>query len=226
MIHVPCTHGQSDWHWLRLGLPTASQMGRILTPKKREYAAGAQSYIAELLAETFTGIPHDAGSNAFMERGSELEDKARAFYLMENGGTLSDGGVCLLDSKLAACSPDFLVGDDGGGEIKCRNATKHVAALLEGDSEAFAQVQACLWITGRKWWDLVSFNPLLPSTIQRVQRDEAYIAALDKAMHEQFLPALQRARQALLALGAKPATRLAQEFASSLAMRPDASDPF
>lgn len=225
MIHLDVVQGQAEWHWARLGIPTASNFDRILTPKKREYSKAADTYIHELCAEWLTGIPHGSDSSAFMDRGTDLEARARAYYELQQGVTVTNGGVCLLDSKLAACSPDFLVGDDGGGEIKCRSAAKHVAGLLEGDSEAFAQIQGNLWITGRKWWDSENFNPVLPSSIVRVERDEAYIAALDSAL-TRFWKDLQVARDTLLALGAVPATKLAQEFSSSLAMRPDSGDPW
>ena len=40
-----------------------------------------------------------------------------------------------------------------------------------------------MWITGRKWWRFVSFNPDFPERLQLVvrtiQRDDAYIDALE-----------------------------------------------
>ena len=37
---------------------------------------------------------------------------------------------------------------------------------------------ACLWVTGREWWDFVSYHPDMPVLLTRVYRDEEYIAAL------------------------------------------------
>ncbi len=40
-----------------------------------------------------------------------------------------------------------------------------------------------MWVTGRKWWDFQSYDPRLPAPlrryIQRVPRDDAYIAMLE-----------------------------------------------
>ena len=45
------------------------------------------------------------------------------------------------------------------------------------------QVQGQLWITGREWCDFVSFDPRMPGPlklyVQRIERDDAYIAALE-----------------------------------------------
>ena len=45
------------------------------------------------------------------------------------------------------------------------------------------QVQGQLWITGRAWIDFVSFDPRMPKEfqvyIERIERDDAYIATLD-----------------------------------------------
>ena len=49
-------------------------------------------------------------------------------------------------------------------------------------SEHVAQVQGSLWVTGRQWWDFVSYSPGLPPLITRVERDEPYIATLAKAV--------------------------------------------
>jgi len=44
------------------------------------------------------------------------------------------------------------------------------------------QVQGLMLITGRAWWDFVSFDPRLPEDlrlyVQRIERDEGVCAAL------------------------------------------------
>ena len=46
------------------------------------------------------------------------------------------------------------------------------------------QVQGLLWITGRAWWDFTSYDPRLPvplnQHIQRIERDDGYIAILER----------------------------------------------
>lgn len=40
-----------------------------------------------------------------------------------------------------------------------------------------------MWITGRKWWDFVSYDPRMPEHlqlfVQRIERDEKYVADLE-----------------------------------------------
>lgn len=215
MIVLDVPQGSPAWHFARLGIPTASQFSRIMTAKTRKLAAGSETYMHELLAEWLLGIPNALEARGFLERGHDLESQAVAWYEFQRGLETTPVGVCLRDDRLVACSPDRLVGEDGGMEIKCPSAKGHVANVLGMGDEYFAQVQGNLWITGRKWWDLVSFHPSIPSVIVRIERDEAYIAALDAAVSE-FLVRLVDARARLVEHGAQPATELSPDFAATL----------
>jgi len=225
VIALGCKQGSEEWHFARLGIPTASQFSRILTPAKREYAKGAETYMHELLAEWLTGIPFGSESSGFMERGIDQEAKAVEYYEFERNVTVSRVGVCLRDDKLVGCSPDFLEGDDSGGEVKVPSAKNHIANLLNGTEDHFAQVQGNMWIAERKKWNLISYHSTLPKLIVPITRDDAYLLALDKAM-TRFLGELAAARQRLLDLGAVPAKGLDAAFRSGLAMKPGAENPF
>lgn len=171
--------GTMEWALGRLGIPTASQFDRILTPKTRKASAGVHSYRAELLAEWLMGQPLDWGTSAWMERGTELEDEARRWYEMDRGVDVAQVGVALRDDGMVGGSPDGLVGEDGGLEIKCPAAVQHVKYLLGVDELAHVgQVQGYLYLTGRQWWDVLSYNPELPAVVRRVERDEDYLEAL------------------------------------------------
>ena len=78
-------------------------------------------------------------------------------------------------------SPDGLVGADGGLEIKCPAPSTHVKYLRDGKLPVAykQQVMGCLWITGRSWWDFVSYHESMPALLIRVERDEDYIKALE-----------------------------------------------
>ena len=87
-------------------------------------------------------------------------------------------------SLMAGCSPDGLIGADGGCEIKSVIPTVQLDTILAGGypSEHRAQIQGNLWITGRAWWDFCSFSPDMPEHLRtyifRVARDESYILNL------------------------------------------------
>jgi hypothetical protein len=73
-----------------------------------------------------------------------------------------------------------LIGVDGGIEIKCPLPHTHIAYLREGvvPSKYIPQIQGCLWITGREWWDFMSYHPAMEDLIVRVERDNEYIKKL------------------------------------------------
>lgn len=224
MIIIDAQQGSYEWLKSRLGIPTASQFHRLVTPKKLEPSAQIKDYAAQLLAEWITGEPLDDADarSQFMERGSDLEAEAIANYEFDTMTEARRVGFVKRDDGRAGCSPDLLIGDDGGADIKCRSAHKHVAALLDPESERTAthlQLQGCMWICERQWWDVYGYNPAFPRSQIRVERDDRIIGAIDgavNALHE----VLEAGRIALLALGAKPRL-LMPDDASCKARRED-----
>jgi len=165
-------------------------------------AAASVKYMHELLAEWATGYPADWGSTDFAERGKELEPEARDYYELQTDTEVQQVGFVLRDDGMVGASPDGLVADPGGLEIKCFGAKHHVAVLL-GEPFATLQVQGSLWVCEREWWDVLAYNPEMPSRIERVYRDESYISDLAAAV-DVFNDKLLTARQTLLALGVEP----------------------
>ena len=171
--------GSQEWLQSRLGKPTASNFGKLITPTGKP-SSSAEGYINELIAQRITGeIPEFYKSEA-MERGNELEPHAKATYELTRDVEVVEVGLCLHDEFDCGASPDGLVGDDGGLEIKCPLPHNHVAYLRAGDvpSKYIPQIQGCMWITGREWWDFMSYHPSMEDLIVRVYRDEAYIKKL------------------------------------------------
>jgi hypothetical protein len=183
MIVIPVVQGSQDWRTAKLGIPSASNAHRIITPKTRKPSAQADRYLCELVAERLLGYPADSASSEFMLRGTELEKAAVSAYEYGRGIDTVTTGFCLTDDRRYGCSPDRLVADDGILQVKCVNAAAHVAALLEmKDDEHFAQCQMELLVTGRRWVDLMFYNGLLPERIVRIARDEDFITELRAAL--------------------------------------------
>ncbi len=205
-----CPQGGSAWHKARLGIPTASSFDKILTPSTRKLSTQADGYMRTLLAEWVLGEPAGADASQFMDRGTELEPEARAWYAYEREAAVLEVGIVLRDDRMAGASPDGLVGDDGTLEIKCPGAATHVGYLLDGGAGLrgyFSQVQGAMWLTGRQWTDILSYHPTMPAVVVRIARDEEYIAALDSAVSN-FVALLLRQRARLLDLGCVAATRV------------------
>jgi len=177
--------GTPEWLEVRRGVITASTFGQIITPKTGKVSASAERVARKVVAEMLTGTVDQSPITKAMEWGIIHEPSARDWYELIHDCTVEQVGFCFLDERLlVGCSPDGLVGDDGGIEIKCVNAADHLGFLLDGEvpAEHLPQIQGCMWITGRQWWDYVSYHPDLPAKTERVYRSETYIDALAVAV--------------------------------------------
>lgn len=174
--------GSAAWHECRRGIPTASRFSDVLAKGEGKVRS---KYLRDLAAEIMRGwVDMDGYTNAHMERGKAQEAEAREFYAFSRG--VEPTLVGFVRNGRAGASPDALIGDEGGLEIKTALGHIQVERLQRKalPSEYRAQVQGNLWITGRKWWDFVSYSPDLPPLIVRVERDEDYIATLAAAVDE------------------------------------------
>ena len=180
-----CNHeqGSPEWFEARLGIPSASMFSKIVTTKG-VWSTQADSYINQLVAERLTGEREEIYQSHHMIRGTELEPEARDMYCLVKDVEVQEVGFCLHDTLKAGCSPDGLIGEDGGLEIKAPAPATHVEYLRGGvlPSRYKQQVMGCLWITQREWWDFVSYHPNMKPLIVRVERDEEYIAALEECV--------------------------------------------
>jgi hypothetical protein len=142
-------------------------------------------YMRKLVAERITGKPMESYYNRHMERGHEQEPYARMAYEAMTGNILTETGFIKHTTLMAGCSPDGLIDDVGGVEIKSVLPTVQIETMERGGYpyEHAAQIQGSLWITGRKWWDFVSYSPDMPECLRvyiyRVGRDEPFIAELE-----------------------------------------------
>lgn len=184
-----CAQGTEEWHLARCGVLTASVFDIALSePSKVRGTPGGMrgKLMRKLIGERLTGKPEEGYKNAAMERGNAMEAEARRAYefitdeRVEQVGFLRRGDV--------GCSPDSLNGISGMLEIK----TKIPSILLEVwesgvmPAEHRHQVQGQLWVAQREWCDFVAYWPGLRPFIQRVYRDEAFIARI-KIGVEDFL---------------------------------------
>lgn len=159
-----------------MGIPTASQFATILA-KGRDGGAsvGRRTYMLKLAGEIITGEPMESFSNQHTDRGHEFEPEARDLYAFQTGAQLERIGF--IKNGKAGASPDSLIGEDGGAEIKTKLPHLLAEILLKDEfpPEHKAQVQGTLWITGRQWWDIAVYWPGMPLFVKRTQRDEPYI---------------------------------------------------
>ena len=180
---IECDQGTDEWYAARLGIPTASCFATVMAKGKDGGDSKTRAdYMRKLAGETLTGQPMDSYSNAHMERGKEWEPDARNLYAFMHD--CEPQLIGFIRNGLKGCSPDSLIGNDGGLEIKSAAAHVQVERLLANrlPPEHRAQVQGNIWVAEREWWDFASFCPKLPLFVIRVHRDDEYIAKLSDAV--------------------------------------------
>lgn len=153
-----------EWFDARRGIPTCSRFDSILTPKTGKPAAAQETLINQLIAESIAppveGFIKPAYVSEEMEQGMKLEAEARCAYELEFApAPVTEAGFVLHDSGLFGGSPDALVGDVGGCEIKCPLLATHIGYVRAGVlPDAYkAQVHGYLIVTGREWWAFFSY---------------------------------------------------------------------
>lgn len=181
--------GSAQWLAARAGHVTASRLKDVMAKGKSGEAAVRRGYRVQLVTERLTGLPQESYKNAAMEHGTEMEPQARMAYEAVTGNMVFEKGfIKHPEIDWLGASPDGLVDSAGGVEIKCPfNSAVHVETLSSGmPTEHTAQVQGCMWVTGRDWWDFISFDPRMPAHlrlyVERIARDGEYIKGLEKAV--------------------------------------------
>lgn len=163
MIIHNVIQGTPEWFAIRKGKMTASHAQAIGNIGK-----GLETYIFEMMSEFYSSGEKEQFTNKHTDRGIELEPLASAIYELETGNIVETVGFCEHD-EFSGCSPDGLVGEDGGVEIKSIDDKGYFRLLLDGekgiDTGYIWQIQMNLLITGRKWWDFVAYNPNYPKTM-------------------------------------------------------------
>ena len=180
---INCEQGTPEWLAARAGIPTASEFHTVMAVGTNGgKSLTRKSYLNKLVGEILTGEPMATYVNADMERGSLMEDEARDLYSFSRDVDPIRVGFVRNGEKGA--SPDSLLGDNGGLEIKSAAAHVQVERLLADQlpPEHRAQVQGSLWVCEREWWDFVSYCPKLPLLVKRVYRDEDYIKSIALAV--------------------------------------------
>lgn len=181
---IECEQGTEEWFRARMGIPTASEFGTVLSPKAGKDGKTRQTYMRKLAGEILTGEPMERFSNGYTDRGHALEDEARQLYAFQTDADPECVGFIRSGQK--GCSPDSLIGDAGMLEIKTKAPHLLIDVLLADKfpAEHIPQCQGALWVAEREWIDIAVYYPGMPLFVRRAHRDEAYIATLATAVTE------------------------------------------
>lgn len=190
IIHRGIDQGSDAWLQIRRGVLTASEMDRVLTPTlKAANNDKSRAHVWEIAAQRITGRVEPTYLGDAMLRGHEEEQRAREIYDLLIAPTDTVGFITNTRHGFTlGASPDWLVGVDGGAEVKSRSQRFQVQTTVENaaqgtiPAEYMLQVQTQLLVTERAWWDFCSFSSGMHMTVTRVYPDaEIHAAIIDAA---------------------------------------------
>lgn len=185
--------GSPEWHLERSGCATASRFIDIIAVSKRDGSPlkARNDYMWTVATERIYQSATEIVTAKSLDWGKELEPFAIQSYEVTTGNVIIPTGF-VLHPSIPYCggSPDGLIGEIGGIEVKCpKDRRVHMQTWRYGMPEDhLPQVQGNIWVNGLEWIDFISYDPRAPEKfrlyIQRVMRNEKYIKALESHVVE------------------------------------------
>jgi len=189
---IDCKQQSPEWLAARLGKVTASEIDALVSPElKIRTGKGPQTYLYRKVAEKLLGYMPESATTFTMAQGTVIEAEAIPWYSFEHNVQVDRVGFCESDDGRIGFSPDGLIGEDGGIEVKSPQPAKAVEYLLENEVpvDYRLQVQFSLYVSGRKWWKFISYSRQLPALVIHVEPHAETFKAFDMALkifHEKF----------------------------------------
>lgn len=171
-----------EWFAARLGKITGTRAADLMGT-----ATTRKTLLATLIKEAVTADSKTIRTTPEMQRGIDLEPHAISHYELLNCVTVADGGFVEL-SHIVAASPDGLIGEHGGIEVKCLSQENHIKVILadEIDKKHYWQIVWCMFVAGCDWWDYFGYCPELPEPLttytKRFERDPMVMESLSESI--------------------------------------------
>lgn len=171
-----------EWHQARVGRITASNVGAILGHAPYQTREG----VMRAMIRATMGAESEFSGNIATEHGVNNEDGALIDFQLETGFDVQKVGF-VTKEDWAGCSPDGLIGDSAGLEIKCpfslRAIGDPVFKPLSDQPHYYDQVQFSMWVTDRPTWHFFQWSPYGTSL------EEVWI---DYAWRDENMPVLRQ----------------------------------
>jgi len=192
------------WYSARLGIPTASQFDKIITPKG-EPSKQATNYKYRLISERLLkeSMDDEIGFVRWVGHGKENEPNAVALFEFTSERRLEPGGFCTSDDGRIGCSPDRLFpGHKEAVEVKCPAPWTLIGYHLDGIGDAYrAQVQGQILVGGFEAVHFWAYHAQMPPYHLITLPDRAYLGLLAGYLNR-FCDELDRDTERARALGA------------------------
>lgn len=187
---IEVTQGSSEWFAARAGKHRASRTSDLMsTTKSKTRGATYMNYRSDLICERLTGQIEPTYTSPAMQRGIDLESKARnAFSLVQNCDVRTVGLLQHEGFADFVASPDGLIESEKALlEIKVPNTATMIDLHLTGEipNKYILQMQAQLACAGEdyEYCYFVSYDDRLPPDlslfIKKVERDTKLIKQIE-----------------------------------------------
>jgi len=182
-VHNDLIQGTDEWLEARLGVLTASEMSKVITPTlKVANNADSRAHVFDIASQRLTNHIEPGFISDKMQRGHDEEELAVATY-SEHVAPVARAGFITNDKWgfTLGYSPDGIVGDDGLLECKSRDPKYQIQTIIEHvvenecktiPKEYMLQCQTGLLVSEREWLDFISYSGGLHMAVIRVYPDE------------------------------------------------------
>lgn len=185
--HAEVIQGSEEWHALRCGILTASEMKHIITPTLKIASNDKErGHLYELLAQRVTGFIEPKYISDDMLRGNSDELDARILYNSKYEPVEEVGFIT--NDKLGfkvGFSPDGIVGEKKRGfiEVKSRMQKYQAETILIDDMPAdfLIQVQTGFLVSELDYCAFVSYCGGMPFFVKKIYPDTTIINAIENA---------------------------------------------
>lgn len=195
--HYDIYQGTDEWLKLRMGVLTASEFKKIITPANLKLSSSqdAKTHYDDILSQRIDPTLQYNYMSDDMLRGHEDEPYAIEAYkkaYLPEGQKVKPCGF-ITNTKCGGVlgySPDGLIGDDGQLETKSKTPKLQTKTILDHiirrskdliPSENMIQCQTGLFVSERKWVDFVSFCNGHPMICINVEPINEYQDAINEA---------------------------------------------
>ncbi len=186
MIVHDVQQGTPEWLKLRLGIPTASEFDKIITPTGKFSASKtSRKYAMYLATEKLLNRSLDSLEHLeWIEHGKLLEPQAAAaFEIIEEVETVPVGFITSDDGRMGA-SPDRLIkGQNKGLEIKCPAPHTQMVYLVDGfEGDYHVQRQGQILVAELDSIIMWGYHPEMPPRRQEFGRDEPFLKTMSDGL--------------------------------------------
>lgn len=192
---------EQQWLEIKKGKFSASEFHRLMTDQKaRGLSKGGMTYVIEIILQRETDGEIENYNLRQFKHGKEYEKEAAFVFKTKTGKEITKYGEeqeFIKISDYVGCTPDGLVGEDEGIETKCPDSKTHYFNLQNLKAENlkeiypayYWQMQGCMYVTGRKKWYFVSYDPRFKNPEKRIlileiERNEEDILDLKRKLFD------------------------------------------